>query len=460
MFFKDEYYFLSNMKDLKQEIVYNDLKGNNVEALYQASKLLKDEHRQIVCAMSGYEAKKASRRYPVDSDAISNKDKIMKDLLDIKFDIPLMSNLLLSTLSEVIVEDNEWHDYYWGRHGGVGANKLGIMLEDKRAELDKIAEVKRKMYIGNLYNKDIITMYDYVGFTANNCLNTKGELVMGKGNALLVKKLYPSLPKLLANQVTKDYNLIFQDNIFALQTKYHYRDGGDYDLIKAGIDKLITIANDNNDKLYALPVPGIGNGGLELSKVLMLMTELPSNVHVWKYPEHFKYTGVGSRRVTEEIMSLATNKALELSEWFVSRSGDADGIDTAIRNGSGDKIEAYIPWENFNKSKSKLFKQIVITKVFAKLNHVAWEYLTPPVKKLMSRNVLQVMGEDVNELSDFEMCYTPDGCNHWNTRDNKKNGTGGTGLAISLASKLGVPVYNIANKEDLARIELIIKSLK
>lgn len=63
----------------------------------------------------------------------------------------------------------------------------------------------------------------------------------------------------------------------------------------------------------------------------------------------------------------------------------------------------------------------------------------------MARNVQQVLGGDLKDPSNFVICWTPDGCENSVCRTQD---TGGTGLAISVASEYGVPVYNIKNYID------------
>lgn len=61
----------------------------------------------------------------------------------------------------------------------------------------------------------------------------------------------------------------------------------------------------------------------------------------------------------------------------------------------------------------------------------------------MARNVLQVLGPNLNEPSEFTICWTQDGAYTQAMRGKK---TGGTGLAISISCNYGVPVFNLQNK--------------
>lgn len=162
------------------------------------------------------------------------------------------------------------------------------------------------------------------------------------------------------------------------------------------------------------------------------------------------YTGIGSRETPEHILELMTRIATILSEMgYTLRSGGANGADLAFEEGATSK-EIYLPWPKFNNSSSDLvYGDNYLSNYIAKDLHPTWHKLTQGPRKLMSRNVNQVIGTDFNSPSEFILCWTPDACEEHTTRTRK---TGGTGLAISLASNLGIPVYNLNNKKSLATV--------
>ena len=170
------------------------------------------------------------------------------------------------------------------------------------------------------------------------------------------------------------------------------------------------------------------------------------------------FTGIGSRTIPENIKeTLKSFVEFMTSLGFTYRSGGADGSDKASESGVvNNRKEIYLPWKGFNGSDSKLYKleDSEETIKIASENHPAYEYLRPPVKKLMNRSVYQILGFDLNAPSMFVICYTKDGCESHLTRTSK---TGGTGLAISVASKLGIPIYNLGNEERLKWVLDLIK---
>ncbi len=58
----------------------------------------------------------------------------------------------------------------------------------------------------------------------------------------------------------------------------------------------------------------------------------------------------------------------------------------------------------------------------------------------MARNAMQVLGETLDKKSSFVVCYTSDECIDHASRTQE---TGGTGQAISIASLLDIPVFNL-----------------
>lgn len=61
----------------------------------------------------------------------------------------------------------------------------------------------------------------------------------------------------------------------------------------------------------------------------------------------------------------------------------------------------------------------------------------------------QILGRDLSDPVDFVVCWTPDGCE---SEKERSRASGGTGQAIALASRLGIPVFNLARDAALQRI--------
>lgn len=164
------------------------------------------------------------------------------------------------------------------------------------------------------------------------------------------------------------------------------------------------------------------------------------------------YTGIGSRRVPSDVAFKMEKFAIEMAskDWTL-RSGGADGADVAFERGCDrqmGKKEIYLPWKGFNGNES-IFYDVYgnMHTTMAKLAYgPRWDEISDAVKKLMTRNVAQVVGIDDLDVaySSFVVCWTPDGCE---TAKKRGRQTGGTGQAIAIADELGIPVFNMANAD-------------
>ena len=169
------------------------------------------------------------------------------------------------------------------------------------------------------------------------------------------------------------------------------------------------------------------------------------------------YTGIGSRQTPHDIGQLMASLAGYLSELgYTLRSGAADGADSYFESGAIRK-EIYLPWRGFNGHCSGRYYVCDEAMGLASHHHPAWSKLSQPVRKLMGRNAYQILGYNLAHPSEFVLCWTPDGCESWHTRSAK---TGGTGLAISVASSLGIPVFNLNNHRSRVIVEdMVFKQL-
>ncbi len=167
------------------------------------------------------------------------------------------------------------------------------------------------------------------------------------------------------------------------------------------------------------------------------------------------YAGVGSRETPKHILSVMTNIAREFQDYgLVLRSGGADGADTAFAAGCLNK-QIFVPWKGFNKH-PMLFQIPMDAFKIAEDCHPSWQYLKPPVKNLMARNVMQVLGPALNNYSEFVICWTPDGCITSNGRSKQ---TGGTGQAISVADKFNIPVINLQRPDHYEKIGHVVNNM-
>lgn len=169
------------------------------------------------------------------------------------------------------------------------------------------------------------------------------------------------------------------------------------------------------------------------------------------------YAGIGSRITPPHILDRMRDLAARLSAaGYALRSGGAEGADSAFESGArraGGAVELWIPWRGFNGRDGLAWLPSDDHMTAAQSLHPAWNALSPGVRRLHARNVGQVLGQDLSSPVDFVICWTPDGCESEVTRSRM---TGGTGTAIALASRRGIPVINLRNPEAERRLEAML----
>ena len=176
------------------------------------------------------------------------------------------------------------------------------------------------------------------------------------------------------------------------------------------------------------------------------------------------YAGIGSRRTPPDILNLMERLGFALGVMgYTLRSGAADGADSAFERGAlagGYPIEIYLPWYRFHGRDGPgyiLTKDPQVNgwaKHLVEMAHPAPHKLTDMAKMLMARNTYQVAGLGQGVLSEFVVCWTPDGVEEGDktTRD-----TGGTGQAIRLASLWNIPIFNLQRSDTIDRLNQFLR---
>jgi ribA/ribD-fused uncharacterized protein len=126
--------FLSNF--YPANIVYEGIRYPSSEHAYQAAKTLdQGVRKQIAIASTPGQAKRFGQKVPVRKDWDLVKRRIMKEILELKFNIPSLRDKLLETDVLYLEETNTWGDRYWGVCKGSGQNHLGHILMEIRNDL-------------------------------------------------------------------------------------------------------------------------------------------------------------------------------------------------------------------------------------------------------------------------------------------------------------------------------------
>jgi len=139
--FRGDYHFLSNFAPAR--VMLDGMQFPTVEHAYQAAKTLEIEEREhILGASTPGLARKMGRKLTQRPDWPDMKVKVMQDLVGQKFEgHPDLAKLLLATKDAELVEENTWHDNFWGHcrcpkcAPVTGQNWLGRILMEVRERL-------------------------------------------------------------------------------------------------------------------------------------------------------------------------------------------------------------------------------------------------------------------------------------------------------------------------------------
>jgi hypothetical protein len=138
--FREAYRFLSNFYPVS--IFYQGREYPSAEHAYQAAKC-PAKAEEIIDLRLASEAKAFGSTVPLPPDWDQKKERIMLEILRIKFSNIIMKKRLLATGVRILVEGNSWHDNYWGRCycgrrkgcDGSGKSRLGVLLMQVRGEI-------------------------------------------------------------------------------------------------------------------------------------------------------------------------------------------------------------------------------------------------------------------------------------------------------------------------------------
>lgn len=173
------------------------------------------------------------------------------------------------------------------------------------------------------------------------------------------------------------------------------------------------------------------------------------------------YAGVGSRETPPDILELMRRIGAQLArEGMILRSGGADGADLAFQAGAIEgkgEMEIFIPWNGFNHHSHGYNNAILVNnpaflaqaEILAARYHPTYYSLRIGARKLMIRNVFQILGKNLAVPSSFLLCWTKDGADGTTIKTSPT--TGGTGQAIRMAVEYGLTIRNLANPENVKK---------
>ena len=163
------------------------------------------------------------------------------------------------------------------------------------------------------------------------------------------------------------------------------------------------------------------------------------------------YAGIGSRETPQHIQDTMRTVAAELgARGWLLRSGHASGADLAFEVGAADHAkEIYLPWPGFNGGRAgaggaiipALLSSYNQAMVYAQHFHPAWEKCSQGARALHTRNVYQILGQNLDTPVKCVVCWTKDG-----------KSSGGTGQALRLAEYLEIPIFNLHDAAQLDKL--------
>ncbi len=279
----------------------------------------------------------------------------------------------------------------------------------------------------------------------------------GKGAALLAKEAYGAQAGVGSGPSGKS---------FAIPTKDVHLGILPIEVIRRYASDFKTYARLHPEQTFFLTRIGCGLAGFTNSEIAPLFADAPDNCSFpveWipfiSHPAAPRptYAGIGSRSTPPEILTQISRVAGRLSaNGYVLRSGGATGADTAFESGADMASEIFLPWRRFNDNDSPLFSPSVEAFRLAAALHPAWSKVDGKAQHLLARNCHQILGLDLCSPVDFVVAWTPDGAE---TEAERSRETGGTGQAIALADRNGIPVFNLARPGALQRIKARLDEL-
>jgi len=163
--------------------------------------------------------------------------------------------------------------------------------------------------------------------------------------------------------------------------------------------------------------------------------------------------GLGLGKPRRNFLLKTKKLAVQLTvAGYQLRSGGATGADSAFLAGAlaaedavvSPRAVVYLPWEGYNRVEERPGMKVV-TKIvpeafeIASKAHPNWRAVKASGRKLHARNVHIILGASLRDPVDFVVCWTQGGVK------------GGTGVAMEIARRYGVPCFNLWDN-DVSRV--------
>ena len=126
-----------------------------------------------------------------------------------------------------------------------------------------------KVVVGDLWE----VQADFKCIPTNGNVRQDGTAVMGRGVALQAAQRYPEIPEHLGQNIRLGGNSVhlLPHNLFSFPTKHHWWEKADLTLIRRSAEKLKEYADESPKLIFAMPLPGVGNGGRSPEEIWPLL---------------------------------------------------------------------------------------------------------------------------------------------------------------------------------------------
>ena len=167
------------------------------------------------------------------------------------------------------------------------------------------------------------------------------------------------------------------------------------------------------------------------------------------------FAGIGARATPESILKeMGLIGQWAKSQGYFINSGHADGADYAFEKGALEQTKVFLPWKNFNKEVELLGKPFVVgdnevLDEWVEKFHPAPQNLSFGARKLMRRNVCQVLNEGLDDPVQAVICWTQSG-----------GLTGGTAFAMRIAAYYHIPIFNMFDSNFATAAQVIAELTK
>jgi hypothetical protein len=230
--------------------------------------------------------------------------------------------------------------------------------------------------------------------------------------------------------------------------------------IAAAVGRFVAFAASRPELRFFITRVGCGLAGYRDEAIAPLFAGVPpdrcSLPRPWRSylePRSMAYAGGGARNAPLPVVRRMTRIAQRLeARGYVLRTGGGNDTDSAFEAGCAKK-EVFLPWPGFNGRTSAFDSVSEEALAVASAAHPAFRRLTAEARLLAGRESHRILGADLRTPADFLVCWTPDGAQ---SEAEIGRETGEAALAIALADRWAVPVFNLARADALERLAALL----